>query len=546
MANVGTIQVKGIANAILRMDAGSNDFKVKLSQALLELDRRSSNPVVQGQNVIGTISSTTTTIAATQITGQLQATQIANVNASSISGLIDSTQIGSVNAVSITGVIDATQIGSVNATSITGVIISSQVADGLIDSLNKYSTSFRPTPAFMVAPALPDTEHPVGTFYYNRTDGKFYENVAEAWVEVTESTATAGALPFYFVGTLSVGSLAGLIQAAQIDTITAGQITGTITVASGVTIEAGTITGTVNAGGPLTINVGALDGTISSTGSVVVHGDSIANLTVPGTAIIDGAIGTAKIANASITDAKVANLNVSKLTAGTATFSSTAVFNQGAAQLQLAAGAVILKAGTSQDLQLTAGSVRLNNAARYVDITGSGVVISGDGTTATLSSTSLTFTAGAANTVISAGGVQIYGGTTGIGIGASTFGASPMKISSGGIEMEFSGRRLELSSAGILVDASLEVTGSISCSGLTSQSGSTNVSIQHGFLTSSIEINSQQVLTVRQPAVGKVTISDAGATYDNFVRDLINQIKQKVNLIDDRLNSATGHGLWVE
>lgn len=66
-------------------------------------------------------------VAASDVTGTLGASQIGSVNTSSFVGLIVAAQISGVNASSITGTVTASQISSVNASSITGTLSSTQI-----------------------------------------------------------------------------------------------------------------------------------------------------------------------------------------------------------------------------------------------------------------------------------------------------------------------------------------------------------------------------------------------------------------------------------
>jgi hypothetical protein len=84
-----------------------------------------NSSAITGLILAGQINS----IAAGQITGQLSASQIYSVNASAITGTITASQISSVNASAINGSITAGQINSITAGQITGQITGSQIAN---------------------------------------------------------------------------------------------------------------------------------------------------------------------------------------------------------------------------------------------------------------------------------------------------------------------------------------------------------------------------------------------------------------------------------
>jgi hypothetical protein len=188
-------------------------------------------------------------VSAGAITGQIVAAQIGAVSAGVIVGQIQSGQIGSVNAGSVTGALQAGQIGSVNATTIQGVIVSSQVADGLIDNLSKYSAALRPIPTLSAPPALPNATYPPNSFFYNESNGHFYQVTADGagYTDQGTSASVTGSMAFYHIGKISAGSITGLIAAAQIGSITAGQITGMIQAAQIAAVNASTIQGTITA-----------------------------------------------------------------------------------------------------------------------------------------------------------------------------------------------------------------------------------------------------------------------------------------------------------
>lgn len=233
-----------------------------------------------------------TSVDASSIQGTITATQIASVNAGSIQGTVTADQVASVNATAIQGSVTASQIGSVNATSIQGVVLSNQLADEVIDSLSKYSSSLRPIPILTSAPSLPTSNHPLNSFYYNSTDSKFYKNIAGTWTETTENDAITGKLDIYHVGTIKAERINGMITAGQISTVNAtsingsitssqigslaaDKISGTLTASQIATVNASSVTGTLTASQIASVNASAINGTVTASQIATVNASSI-------------------------------------------------------------------------------------------------------------------------------------------------------------------------------------------------------------------------------------------------------------------------------
>ena len=307
--------------------------------------------------------------------GGFSASVIGTVNATSIIGAINSTQINSVNAASIAGVITAGQIGSVNATTIQGVIVSQQVADNLIDRLSMYATALRPIPTLDAFPPLPDPNYPDGSYVYRKDQDTFYIQTGGAWGSVSSTSAVSGKLEFYHIGTITAGSIIGLIAAGQIGAVNASAITGqvsagqistvnataiqgTLTSSQIGSIAASSITGTLTASQIGTVSAGSITGTLTSAQIASVSASTISG-TLNSTQI--GSINAATITIGLVQNSQIGGVSASKLTAGTIDANVINVINLNASSITT---------GTFAADRIGAGTVNV----------GTGITFSGNGT----------------------------------------------------------------------------------------------------------------------------------------------------------------------
>jgi predicted acyltransferase (DUF342 family) len=180
-------------------------------------------------------------IDATQITGQLIASQIGSVNATSITGALLAGQIGSVNASVISGLIQATQIQSITAGLITGQLTASQIG-----SVNAAS----------IAGTL--TAGQIGTVNATAITGL----IQATQINSLAANQITGSLTSNQIQSLAVSKLTGLISAAQIDTLQASQITGAISAGQISSLAANQITGALTAGQIGAVNASVINGVI--------------------------------------------------------------------------------------------------------------------------------------------------------------------------------------------------------------------------------------------------------------------------------------------
>lgn len=142
--------------------------------------------------------------AATDITGQLTASQIGSVNSSAITGLILAGQISSISATQITGQIQAAQIQSVNAGSIAGSIYASQIATVNASAIQGSISA---------------------------------SQISSVYASSISGTITAGQ-----IGSVYAYSISGYISASQISSVNASSITGSISYSQIGSVNANTIT----------------------------------------------------------------------------------------------------------------------------------------------------------------------------------------------------------------------------------------------------------------------------------------------------------------
>ncbi|WP_404422908.1 beta strand repeat-containing protein [Nibricoccus sp. IMCC34717] len=180
-------------------------------------------------------------IDASQITGQLIASQIGAVNATAITGSILAGQIGSVNASVISGLIQASQIQSITASLITGQLSASQIG-----SVN----------ASTIAGTL--TASQIGSVNATAITGL----IQATQINSLAANQITGSIQSSQIQSLAVTKLTGLISSAQIDTLQASQITGSISAGQISSLAANQITGALTAGQIGAVNASVINGVI--------------------------------------------------------------------------------------------------------------------------------------------------------------------------------------------------------------------------------------------------------------------------------------------
>ena len=169
------------------------------------------------------------TIPATDISGQLAASQIAAIEASKITGQLNNNQIAEVAAAKVSGQLTDAQIAAIAAAKVTGQITSLQLQDGAV-STAKLANGLRP---IEIVSALPTTGNTAGRMVFLTTDNKLYRHTGSP-------TGSAG-----FVSTVAAADISGTVSAAQITSLAASQITGQLSDAQLASISAAKLTGQI-------------------------------------------------------------------------------------------------------------------------------------------------------------------------------------------------------------------------------------------------------------------------------------------------------------
>jgi len=452
-----------------------------------------------------------------------------------------------------------------------GSITGSMIAGGAIDFL-QLANHLRDVPYFASSPSLPSVLHPLDSFYYNTTSNKWFQNQAGTWQEVTESTVKTGRVPTVSVNKMSVGNLIGGISSDMI-----------------ISLDIGKVYGTVASGGPLTVNAGAVTGTFAA-GSISIHGSNIQDATIPGAKIVSItksqinsfsvtnsdivslagskidtlSVDGSKLMDATINDVKMLSVSVGKLTAGEASFSSTATFRN-----------------NFNRISIDGSAIQITDLTRYIRLTSGGIYVYGgeiqlgapSGSTPPFRVTSagaIEMVVGSAGTKITSGAIQIYGGS-GIGIGHTSFASSPVQISPSKVNIRFSSTfnffaNSSSSSIGMMSNSSTAIT---LASNMTLKSTASPLTIFGEVLVSStfggtgdvklsstsqgVYIGGSKVLanraaTISDPAL--CSVADAGGSYGSGEQALINDLKSKLNALNENyrtllnaLGHSSGHGL---
>jgi hypothetical protein len=228
-------------------------------------------------------------ITAPQITGTLTAAQIASINAATITvGQLTAAQIASVAAATVTGTLTAAQIASITAAQITGQIVGTQIADGSISTARLAAGAV--TAATIAAGTITALEIAAGTI---------------TGTKIAAGTITASNI---LAGTITANEIAAsTITGAKIlaGSITANNIAaGTITALE---IAAGTITGNKIAADTIeaaNIAAGAITAVELAAGSVIAG--KIAGASITATELAAGSVTAGQIAAGSVTTPKLA------------------------------------------------------------------------------------------------------------------------------------------------------------------------------------------------------------------------------------------------
>jgi hypothetical protein len=244
-----------------------------------------------------------------------------------------------------------------------------------------------------------------------------------------------------------------------------------------------------NLGAPLSASV------LISNASIT--GVLIASETITGTLLATSGIITtsAQIGFEVVGDSNIGSLNVSKLQAGTATFTGTAIFEN-------ASGPAVT---------ITSSEVEVTSSEGTLAATSTGVLIGSSGANAALTSTGLTLTSGSNTLTVTATNIEISAGSNSMTASSSeiTLGSSSqyIQISSSGITMitgsSLAGVSISTSGAATFEDTlgtstsingNSIATGSISAASLAVTPGEITVTVET--TQSSLAYNSLQVANV--------------------------------------------------
>ena len=188
-----------------------------------------------------------------------------------------------------------------------------------------------------------------------------------------------------------------------------------------------------------------------ATNSITATNGAIANLAVSGANIQLATVTGANIAFATIADANIGACSVSKLTAGSATFTGTATFANGSGpSVAIASGSVTLTAGANTTTLTAGGGISVANGAYSVSVTSSSVSL---------------FNGGSFNVQITTGGIALNSAGYTLAISSSSIqmvnGGSNLTLTASLITLAAaSGCSITLSNTGV---ATFTSSGSGSC-----------------------------------------------------------------------------------
>ena len=238
-------------------------------------------------------------------------------------------------------------VSTVPATDITGQLVATQIADAAITTA-KFASGIAPVE---IVGTLPTTNNFEGRTVYLTTDDKLYRFNGTAFVSTVPATDVTGALASAQIASLEAAKLTGQITSTQItdDAITTPKIAAGAVTAS--EIAAGAITTAKIAAGAITTATIAADAiTADKIAAGAITATELAVDSVTAGAIAAGAVSTSELAAGAVTAAKVS--------AGTIT--ATEIASGAITTAKIAAGAVTateIAAGAVTATKLAADSV---------------------------------------------------------------------------------------------------------------------------------------------------------------------------------------------
>ena len=329
----------------------------------------SIEPITIVTSVPGTKS--TTTIFNTT-TGKLYrwngTAYVATVASTDISGTLLATQIASLTAAQITGQLTDSQIAALSASKVTGQLVNSQIADAAINTA-KFAAGIEPVTQVSAVPGTKST-----TTIFNTTDGKLYRWNGTAYVSTVASTDISGTLLAAQIASLAASQITGQLTSTQIASITAAQLTGSIV---GTQITDGAISTAKIAANAVTANeIAANTITASKIAANTITATQIAAGTITASQIAAGTILAGNIAASTITGGLIAANTITGSNIAADTITAGQIAAGAITASELAVGAVTaasIFAGTITSTQIAAGTITGSNIAATT-ITGTNLV----------------------------------------------------------------------------------------------------------------------------------------------------------------------------
>lgn len=284
----------------------------------------------------------TSLVAATDVTGQLTAAQIASIAAAQITGFLTASQIASIASSQITGQLTNVQIASLDASQLTGFIQAPQIASVASTQITGQLTAAQ-----------------IASLATSQLTGS---------IQTTQIASGAITTPLLAAGAVNTAALAA--NAVTAGTIAAGAVTAAAISAGSITsaqIAAGTILAGNIAAGTISstqIATGAITATQLAAGSVSTAALA-ANAITAGT-IAAGAVTAAAIAAGSITSAQIAAGTIVAGNIAASTITGTQIAANTITSAQIVAGSILagdIAANSLTAAQIQAGTITANEIA---------------------------------------------------------------------------------------------------------------------------------------------------------------------------------------
>jgi hypothetical protein len=195
--------------------------------------------------------------------------------------------------------------------------------------LSKFGNNLRPIEIIAAAPALPNSDYPIGSSIYltslsgGLAPNKVYRNTANTWVANTEASDITGQLVHSQIASVQASVINGLIVASQIGSVNANTINGQIEASQIGSVSALVIQGTIVASQIAGVHASVIQGSlvasqIASVQASTIQGSIVASQigSIIASTITIGTLQASQIGSVDAATITLGVLDVGRLGAG--------------------------------------------------------------------------------------------------------------------------------------------------------------------------------------------------------------------------------------